>query len=113
MTFRPRSPSTGTKCAGCCGSTRTRRNSNWYSVALPANNREVAVITRSLMQQMAAMASQVEVPPEDVSQGRATPGWDATAGNTNAVRLIQIKCSKTEPADAFVTVELSPPLVLD
>ena len=58
-----------------------------------------------MMQQMATMASQVEVPPEDVSQGRATPGWDAVASNTNAVRLIQIKCSKTEPADAFVTVE--------
>lgn len=69
------------------------------------NNLEVAVVTRSLMQQMAVMASQVEVPPEDISQGRATPGWDAVAGYTNAVRLIQIKCSKAEPADAFVTVE--------
>jgi hypothetical protein len=68
-------------------------------------NKELAVITRSLMQQMAAMASDVEVPPEDETQGRAIPGWDAVAGNTNAVRLIQIKCSKTEPPDAFVTVE--------
>lgn len=73
--------------------------------SMPTSNREVAVVTRSLMQQMAAMASQVEVPPEDVSQGRASPGWDAVAGNTNAVRLIQIKCSKTEPLDAFVAVE--------
>ena len=71
----------------------------------PANNQEVAVITRSLMQQMATMCSQVEVPPEDVSQGRAAPGWEAVAGNTNVVRLIQIKCSKTKPADAFVTVD--------
>ena len=63
------------------------------------------MITRSMMQQMATMASQVEVPPEDVTQGRAMPGWDTMAGNTNAVRLIQIKCSKTEPPDAFVTVE--------
>jgi hypothetical protein len=71
----------------------------------PANSQEVAVITRSMMQQMATMASQVEVPPEDVVEGRATPGWDADASNTNALRLIQIKCSKTKPADAFVTVE--------
>jgi hypothetical protein len=69
------------------------------------SNQEIAVITRSMMQQMATMASQVEVPPEDVSQGRATPGWDAIATNTNAVRLIQIKCSKSKPADAFVTVD--------
>lgn len=71
----------------------------------PASDKEIAVVTRSMMQQMATMASQVEVPPEDVTQGRATPGWDAVAGNTNAVRLIQIKCSPSEPADAFVTVE--------
>ena len=69
------------------------------------SDKEVAVITRSMMQQMTTMASQVEVPPEDVAQGRASPGWDSTAHDTNAVRLIQIKCSKTEPADAFVAVE--------
>jgi len=73
--------------------------------ASSVSDKEIAVITRSMMQQMATMASQVEVPPEDVSQGRASPGWDAVAANTNAVRLIQIKCSKTKPADAFVTVE--------
>jgi hypothetical protein len=68
-------------------------------------NKELAVITRSLLQQMATMSSQVEVPPEDVSQNRASPGWETISTNTNAVRLIQIKCSKSEPADAFVTVE--------
>ena len=68
------------------------------------SNREIAVITRSMMQQMATMASQVEVPPEDVSQGRAAPGWDAVANNTNALRLIRIQCAKSKPADAFVTV---------
>ncbi len=72
---------------------------------LSVSDKEIAVITRSMMQQMATMASQVEVPPEDVTQGRATPGWDAVASNTNAIRLIQIKCSKTKPADAFVTVD--------
>ena len=71
----------------------------------PANNQEVAVITRSMMQLMATMASQVEVPPEEVAQGRATPGWDTVANDTNAVRMIRIKCSKTKPADAFVNVD--------
>ena len=71
------------------------------------SDKEIAVITRSMMQQMTTMASQVEVPPEDVAQGRASPGWETvgTNINTSAVRLIQIKCSKTEPPDAFVTVE--------
>ena len=69
------------------------------------SDKEVAVITRSMMQQMATMATQVEVPPEDVKQGRATPGWEAVAGNTNAVRLIRIQCSNTKPANAFVSVD--------
>jgi hypothetical protein len=69
------------------------------------NGNEIAVLTRSMMQQIGTMASQVEVPPEDVGQGRATPGWETVAGDTNAVRLIQIHCAKRKPSDAFVTVE--------
>jgi len=69
-----------------------------------SNDREVAVITRSMMQQMATMASQVDVPPEDVTQGRTPAGWDSIAGNTNAVRLIKINCSKSKPDDSFVTI---------
>ena len=70
------------------------------------NDKEVAVLTRSLMHQMATMASQVDVPDEDVNQGRATPGWEAVthAHDTNAVRLIEIHSSKSKPAEAFVTV---------
>lgn len=69
-----------------------------------ANNQEVAMVTRSMMQQMATMASQVEVPVADVVQGRAPAGWESIADNTNAVRLIQIKCSPSKPADAFVVI---------
>jgi len=70
------------------------------------NDKEVAVLTRSLMHQMMMMASQVDVPAEDVSQGRATPGWEVVthAGDTNAVRLVEIHSSKAKPAEAFVTV---------
>lgn len=68
------------------------------------NSNELAVLTRSLMQQIGTMASQVDVPPEDVAHGRATPGWETVAGNTNAVRLIQVHCAKAKPTDAFVTV---------
>jgi hypothetical protein len=68
------------------------------------NDKEVAVLSRSLMHQMMTMASQVDVPTEDVSQGRATPGWESVGLDTNAVRLIQIRSSKSKPADAFVAV---------
>jgi hypothetical protein len=68
------------------------------------SDKEVAVLTRSLMHQMATMAAQVEVPPEDVSLGRAAPGWESMASETNAVRLIKIHNSKSKPAEAFTAV---------
>ena len=63
------------------------------------------MLTRSLMHQLGTMASQVDVPEEDIRQGRAAPGWETVSGNTNAVRLIQIRSSKGRPADAFVAVQ--------
>lgn len=71
----------------------------------PANDKEVAVVTRSLMQQMATMASQVDAPTQDVQQGRASPGWESLQTTTNATRLIQIHSSKGKPADAFASIE--------
>ena len=68
------------------------------------NDKEVAVLTRSMMQQLGTMASQVDVPAQDVSQGSAVPGWEAVASNTNAVRLIQIRSSQSRPPHAFVSV---------
>jgi hypothetical protein len=68
------------------------------------NDKEVAVLTRSLMQQLGIMASQVDVPEQDVKEGRAPLGWESIAHDTNAVRLIQIRCSHGKPADSFVTV---------
>jgi hypothetical protein len=64
--------------------------------AAPTNDRELAVVPRSLTHIMGMMAAQVEVPAEDIAQGRATPG--ATGG------AIRIGCSKNRPADAFVAV---------
>ncbi len=72
--------------------------------ASASNDKEVAVVTRSLMQQLTTMASQVDAPDQDVSQGRATPGWEAVSSNTNAVRLITIHSSGSKPADAFVAI---------
>jgi hypothetical protein len=69
-----------------------------------SNDKEVAVVTRSLLQQMTTMATQVEAPAQDVQEGRATPGWDAVSASTNAVRLITIHSSVNKPPDAFAAV---------
>jgi len=91
--------------------------------ATAASDKEIAVLTRSMMQQMGIMASQTDVPAEDVAEGRATPGWEAISGQSeavvqsaaipggatvtngaNAIRLIRILCAKAEPNDAFVAI---------
>ena len=69
------------------------------------NDTEIAVITRSIMQQMQTMSSQVDVPEADVKAGRASPGWETVSGNTNAIRLVQIRSAAMKPSDAFVTIQ--------
>jgi hypothetical protein len=68
------------------------------------NDREVAMITRSMLQQMTTMASQVDVPAEDVAQGRASPGWESVTNTASQPRLVQIHSSKQAPKEAFVAI---------
>ena len=69
-----------------------------------AHDKEVAVLTRSILQIMTTMAGQAEVPAEDVAQGRATPGPKAGDDLTALPRLVRIHSSKSKPADASVAV---------
>lgn len=68
------------------------------------DNKELALVTRSILQQMAIMASETDVPAEDVTQGRATPGSESITNSITSARLIRIRCSKNEPPDAFVAI---------
>jgi hypothetical protein len=72
--------------------------------ATGVDNKEVALLTRSILQQMTIMASQVDVPPEDVAQGRASAGWETVTNAASLPRLVRIRSSKTEPKDAFVAI---------
>ncbi len=72
--------------------------------ATAANDREVAVLTRSILHIMQTMASQVEVPAEDLAQTRASPGWESAQDKPGAMRLVNIRCSTARPADAFAAV---------
>jgi hypothetical protein len=67
-----------------------------------ANNKEVALRTRSIMQLMLTLAAQVEVPAEDLAEHRAPPGWESIPSPQQATRMIDIHCSKENPTDAFV-----------
>lgn len=69
-----------------------------------AHDKELAVLTRSLLQIMTTMAAQAEVPAEDVAQGRATPGIKSGDTLTPGHGLVQIRCSRSKPGDASVAV---------
>ena len=72
---------------------------------LPSNDRELAVITRSILHVMSTMAAQVEVPAEDVAEGRATPGFAAGDDGDQGRGLLRIQSSADEPDDASVAVK--------
>ena len=73
--------------------------------AAPSNDREIAVITRSILSLMQTMAAEVGVPAEDLAQSRAFPGFEHGVAVPGVVRLIRIHSGKTSSPDAFVSVK--------
>jgi hypothetical protein len=71
--------------------------------ATAADNKEIAVLPRSLLHILNTMAVQVDVPPEDVAAGRTTPGLPA-GEEGDRLRLTRVYCSKKPSPDAFVAV---------
>ena len=72
--------------------------------ATAADDKEVAVVTRSIMQLMGTLAVQVDVPAKDLAERRVVPGLESMPDAQKAQRLIQIRSSKNGPANAFVAV---------
>jgi hypothetical protein len=73
--------------------------------ATASHDKELAVLTRSILQIMSTMAAQADVPPADVEQGRATPGVPSGEGAAPFHRLLRIHSSTSKPADASVAVQ--------
>jgi hypothetical protein len=70
-----------------------------------SNDREIAVITRSILSLMRTMAAQVEVPDEDLAQKRAYAGFEHDKDVPGGLRLIRIHSGKSVSPDAFVAVK--------
>ena len=71
---------------------------------LPSSDTEIAVQTRYIIELIKVMAVQVEVPPEDVSQHKAVPGFETGHPVPGLIPIIRIRSSKQKPDDAFVAV---------
>ena len=63
---------------------------------------EIAMLTRSMLQIMIELATQINVPQEHITEGRTIPS--ASLGDEDNY-LIRIKNSKENPENAFVTVK--------
>ena len=73
--------------------------------ATASSDRELALQTRSMLHIMMTMAAQADVPPEDIAQGRASPGYDANDSAAEGIRLIHIRSSKSKPEEPYVAVQ--------
>jgi len=72
---------------------------------LAEGDREIAILSRSLIQIMSEYASYIEVPDADISEGRVEVA-DRESVETEALfpPLISVRCGASKPDDAFVAV---------
>jgi hypothetical protein len=70
---------------------------------VPKNRREVAMLTRSMMEIMLQLGFGIDLPPGHAAGGRALPGqWQP--GNAEANPLVRIRSGTAAPADAYAVV---------
>ena len=73
--------------------------------ALARSDREIALLTRSMLEMMIELGTQIDVPAQDVKAGRTMPGLREKAETAPAgARLIRVHSGEDAPGDAFVTV---------
>lgn len=69
------------------------------------SGREIAIQSRSLIQIMAEVGAQADVPESHITEGRATPGLAQYTGENKAIRFIHIHSSPDKSEDAFLSVK--------
>jgi hypothetical protein len=79
-----------------------------YSVifgAIPANNKEIAMVTRSIYEVLLDVASTIIVPERHVAEGRVGGTAEPDLGRQGTITpLIRITSSNEKPGDAFVAI---------
>jgi hypothetical protein len=74
--------------------------------AIPRNNKEIAILTRSLLQVLVDLSADIEVPAAHVEEKRVSSTYvEEVAGTGEKILpLIRIRSSSGKPGDAFVSV---------
>lgn len=75
--------------------------------SMARDNREIAILTRSMLEILAEAASGVEVPASHVSEGRVLPNARQVESQAAAKFAVNVRCSAQRPpaGDAFVSVK--------
>lgn len=73
--------------------------------AVAANDREIAILSRSVLEVLINLSSLVEVPAEDVEEKRVSATVsEETSEGTPVPPLIRIHSSREKPSDAFLAI---------
>ena len=73
--------------------------------AVPRNDRELAVLTRSILEMLIELGARMEVPTKDIEEGHtfSIPPPDPNSGPRDRP-LVRIHAGTERPTDAFVAV---------
>jgi hypothetical protein len=72
---------------------------------VPGDDREIAILTRSMLEILLDMASYIDVPVAHVAEHRAALGFADMGGASSGLKpLIRVHSSVDKPSNAFVTI---------
>jgi hypothetical protein len=72
--------------------------------AIPTDDKEIALLTRSILEVLIDISADVEVPSADVQEKRVSPTFGETAAGEKLRPLVRIQSSSHKPSDAFVSI---------
>ena len=71
----------------------------------PMQEGEIAILTRSVMDIILELSAQIEVPPEQASEGRTyATSSEIGEGKDQRPPFIRVRCTKEKPSDSFVAI---------
>ena len=72
--------------------------------SIPRDDKEIAILTRSILEVLIDISADIEVPAADVQEKRVFPTFAETAAGEKIRPLMRIQSSSGKPGDAFVSV---------
>jgi hypothetical protein len=73
--------------------------------SIARDDREISILTRSMLEILLDMSSYIDVPPAHVTEQRAAPGFREVAPASGSLKpLIRVNSTLERPADAFVAI---------